>query len=48
MGCQQKLTDDALWSKVNSPGFVDNEQCRDVMDQAVHAFAENRAARQAQ
>ena len=47
-GCHQNMTDEDLWSKVNSSAFVDNEQHKDVMGQAVHAFAENRAALQAQ
>ena len=40
MGCHQNMTDEDLWSKVNSPAFLDNEQHQDVMDQAVHALAD--------
>ena len=47
MGCHQNMTDDALWAKVDSPAFVDNEQHQDVMDRAVHALAEKKDAQQA-
>jgi len=43
MGCHQNMTDEALWAKVNSPAFVDNEAHQAVMDQAIHALAEKKA-----
>ena len=48
MGCHQNMTDDDLWAKVDSPEFVDNEQHRDVMDQAVPALAEKKGRQAAQ
>ena len=43
MGCHQNMTDEDLWAKVNSPGFVDNEEHQAVMDQAVHALAKEKS-----
>ena len=45
MGCHQNMTDEALWAKVNSPEFVNNEAHQDVMDQAVHALAEKKSGK---
>ena len=42
MGCHQNMTNDELWSKVNTPGFVNNEEHQAVMDQAVHALSETK------
>ncbi len=39
MGCHQNMLDEDLWSKVNSPKFLSNEEHQGVMDQAVHALA---------
>ncbi len=46
MGCHQNMTDDDLWSKVNSPKFVNNAEHQAVMDQAVHALAKEKAKNQ--
>ncbi len=40
MGCHQNMADDAFWAKVNSPGWVNNEQHKSVMDRAVRALSE--------
>ena len=42
MGCHQNMTNEDLWSKVNTPGFVNNEEHQAVMDQAVHALAKEK------
>lgn len=39
MGCHQNMADPQFWAKVNTPGWVDNEQHRAVMDRAVKAYA---------
>ncbi len=39
MGCHQNMADPAFWAKVNSPGWVTNEQHRDVMNRAVQALS---------
>ena len=43
MGCHQNMTSEELWSKVNSPKFVNNQEHQDVMDQAIHALAEKKS-----
>ena len=43
MGCHQNMTDEDLWSKVNSPKFVNNAEHQAVMDQALHALAKEKA-----
>lgn len=43
MGCHQNMLDEDLWSKVNSPAFVNNEQHQGVMDKAVHAYGRERS-----
>ena len=40
MGCHQNMTEEDLWSKVNSPKFLSNEEHQEVMDKAVHALAD--------
>jgi len=42
MGCHQNMTNEDLWSKVNSPAFVNNEEHQAVMDQALHALGEKK------
>ncbi len=39
MGCHQNMTNEDLWSKVNSPKFVNNKEHQDVMNKAVKALA---------
>ena len=43
MGCHQNMTSEELWSKVNSPKFVNNKEHQDVMDQAIHALSEKKS-----
>ncbi|MDP5220114.1 hypothetical protein Q5Y75_23230 [Ruegeria sp. 2205SS24-7] len=43
MGCHQNMTNEDLWSRVNSPGFVDNEEHQEVMNQAVQALAKEKS-----
>lgn len=43
MGCHQNMNNEELWSKVNSPAFVNNQQHQDVMNRAVHALSEKPA-----
>ncbi|MFQ5565159.1 MAG: hypothetical protein ACE5EU_02225 [Paracoccaceae bacterium] len=40
MGCHQNMTNEELWSNVNTPAFVDNEQHQGVMDRAIHSLAD--------
>lgn len=42
MGCHQNMLERDLWSKVNTPAFVNNEQHRGVMDKAVHALSKDK------
>ncbi len=42
MGCHQNMLDEALWAKVNTPAFLDNDQHRAVMDEAVRAMSQQR------
>ena len=44
MGCHQNMTNEELWSKVNSPTFVNNRQHQEVMNAALKAYAEKKAA----
>ena len=44
MGCHQNMTDEDLWNAVNSPAFVTNEEHQGVMDQAIHALADQKKA----
>ncbi len=42
MGCHQNMLNEDLWSKVNTPAFVNNEQHRAVMDKAIHSMSRDR------
>jgi len=42
MGCHQNMLDKDLWSRINSPAFVGNEQHRAVMDKAIQAYGRER------
>ncbi|MDH3917335.1 MAG: hypothetical protein OEU25_04060 [Rhodospirillales bacterium] len=42
LGCHQNMSDEALWAKVNTPGWVDNEQHRAVMDRALSEYARSK------
>ncbi len=39
IGCHQNMQNEELWSKVNTPAFVNNEQHQNVMDKAIHALS---------
>ena len=43
MGCHQNMADPEFWAKVNTPGWVNNEQHRAVMDAAVKEYAKSRS-----
>ena len=43
MGCHQNMADPAFWAKVNTPGWVNNEQHRAVMDAAVKEYSRSRS-----
>ena len=43
MGCHQNMTNEEIWTAVNSPKFVNNLEHQAVMDQAVHALAEKKS-----
>ena len=45
MGCHQNMTDEEVWSAVNSPKFLNNQEHQDRMDEAVHALAEKERAK---
>jgi hypothetical protein len=40
MGCHQNMQNEDLWSKVNTPGFVNNAQHQEVLNLALQAYAE--------
>ena len=42
MGCHQNMTNEEIWSAVNSPKFVNNEEHQAVMDQAIHSLAKDK------
>ncbi len=33
------MTDEKLWDKVSTPGFVTNKEHQDVMNKAIHMMA---------
>ena len=41
MGCHQEMTNEEIWPKVNSEGWVDNEEHRQVMNRALHEYAKS-------
>ncbi|MHC0053796.1 hypothetical protein [Actibacterium sp. D379-3] len=43
MGCHQNMTNEDLWSKVNTPAFRNNAEHQDVMNEAVHALADSKS-----
>jgi predicted Fe-S protein YdhL (DUF1289 family) len=43
VGCHQNMSDEALWAKVNSPGWVDNEQHQAVMNRAFHDYVRSKS-----
>lgn len=43
MGCHQNMANNEIWSKVNTPGWVNNEQHREVMDRVLNNFAESKS-----
>ncbi len=42
LGCHQNMVDEAFWQKVNTPGWIGNEQHRAVMNQALQEYAKSR------
>lgn len=46
MGCHQNMTNEELWSKVNTPTFVNNDQHKAVMDAALKAYSEKQGGAQ--
>ena len=42
LGCHQNMADEDLWAKVNTPGWVNNEQHRAVMDRALYEYGRSR------
>ena len=44
MGCHQNMSDQGFWDKVNSPGWVTNDQHREVLNRALHEYAKSRPA----
>ena len=40
MGCHKNMTDESLWDKVSTPGFVNNKEHQDVMNKAIHMMAD--------
>ena len=44
MGCHQNMTKAEVWDAVNSERFVNNEEHQGVMNDAVRALAQDRAA----
>ncbi len=39
LGCHQEMANEALWSKVNQPGWATNDAHRDVLNKALKAYA---------
>lgn len=44
MGCHQEMTNTELWSKVNTPGWVNNDAHREVMNKALREYAKTNPA----
>ena len=42
MGCHQEMTKKDIWSKVNTPGWVNNKEHQDVMNRALKEFAKSK------
>jgi hypothetical protein len=42
MGCHQNMLNENLWDRVNTPGYVSNEQHQDLMNRAIHSYAGER------
>ena len=38
VGCHVNMSNEALWAKVNSPGWVNNEEHQAVMNRAFHDY----------
>jgi hypothetical protein len=43
VGCHQNMADETLWAKVNSPGWVNNEQHQAVMHRALSEYARSKS-----
>jgi len=43
LGCHQEMTNEELWSKVSTPGWVSNKQHQEVMNKLLRAYARERA-----
>ena len=41
LGCHQEMKNDAVWSKVAKPGWLDNEAHRNIMNEAVREYAKS-------
>jgi len=42
MGCHQNMLQEDLWNKVSTPGWLDNQQHRNAMNDFLHQAAESR------
>lgn len=42
MGCHQNMIDEQIWERVNTPGWIENEQHQAVMDRALMEYAKSR------
>ncbi|MEO1018792.1 MAG: hypothetical protein AAFY56_14035, partial [Pseudomonadota bacterium] len=43
MGCHQEMTNPDVWSAVQAPGFLSNDEHMEVLNLALKALAEQRA-----
>jgi len=43
MGCHQNMRTDQIWSKVAEPGWLNNEQHRNLMDRLLREYARSRS-----
>ena len=39
MGCHQNMEDEEIWSKVSTPGWVNNQQHQDIMNKILREYA---------
>ena len=43
LGCHQEMADDAFWSKVSAPGWIDNDAHRKLMNRVLQDYAESQS-----
>ena len=41
MGCHQNMLEEDLWNKVSTPGWLNNQEHRNMMNDFLHTAAES-------